>query len=94
MCMNISNIKHFISLCNTRIATDLNLATFKAPLLATSFKQSANIVRPNVLSKFWHVYVSTRQDKTICVREGKKGFLKASRREIALQLLHMSKRFR
>lgn len=31
MCMNISNIKHFIGLCNTRIAADSDLATFKAP---------------------------------------------------------------
>lgn len=30
MYMNISNIKHFISLCNTRIATDSNLAPYKA----------------------------------------------------------------
>lgn len=59
MCMNISNIKHFIGLCNTRIATDSNLATFKAPLVVMH-KHNANIVRPNSLSTICHGYMLSR----------------------------------
>lgn len=55
MCTNISNIKHFIGLCNTRIATDSNLATFKASLLVVS-KHNANIVRPNSLQNLAWVH--------------------------------------
>lgn len=33
MCMNISNIEHFIGLLHTRTATDSNVAAFKAPSL-------------------------------------------------------------
>lgn len=59
------NIKHFLSLCNIRIATDLNLAAFKAPLLVMS-KYSANTVRSNFLSRVWNEHVSPGKDNNMC----------------------------
>lgn len=66
-CPNVyeHNIKQFLSLCNTRIATDLNLAAFKAPLLVMS-EYSANTVRPNFLSTVWHKHVSPGKDNSMC----------------------------
>lgn len=59
------NIKHFLSLCNIRIATDLNLAALKTPLLVTS-KYSANTLRSDFLSRAWNKHESPGKYNNMC----------------------------